>query len=142
VFVSRAEEALTQSLVSFVSPVGTTDGENRYIVIQADMDALVGDLPEPSEDVYSQVIDSEGRIIATTQTRVRLERYDGSLSVYSENPDQLGILQQGLDGKSGFIQGSEINATTVPSHESFAIGFAPVDGEEWVVATHVPLSTV
>jgi methyl-accepting chemotaxis protein len=141
VFISRAEEALTRSLVSFVTPVETASGENRYLVVQTDMDALAGTLSAPSQDVYSQVIDSEGRIVAGTQDTERLDRNDGSLSVYSETPDQLTILQRGLNGQTGFVQGSEINGTTSPAHGNFAIGFAPVAGEEWIVATHVPLST-
>ncbi|PSP82688.1 hypothetical protein BRC96_10780 [Halobacteriales archaeon QS_6_64_34] len=141
VFISRAEEALTRSLVSFVTPIQTASGDNLYLVVQTDMDALAGDLPAPSQDVYSQVIDSEGRIVAGTQDTERLDRNDGSLSVYSETPDQLSILQDGLDGQSDFVQGSDINGTTVPDHGNFAIGFAPVEGDDWVVATHVPLST-
>ncbi len=141
VFISRAEEALTRSLVSFVTPVETESGENRYLVVQTDMDALAGDLPAPSEDVYSQVIDSEGRIVAGTQDTQALDRNDGSLSVYSENPSQLSILQDGLNGETGFVQGSEINSSTVPAHGDFAIGFAAVEGDDWIVATHVPLST-
>ncbi|MDS0282170.1 HAMP domain-containing protein [Haloarcula onubensis] len=141
VFISSAEEALTRSLVSFVTPVETTDGENRYLVVQADMDALAGSLPAPSEDVYSQVVDSQGRIVAGTQETQALDRNDGSLSVYTENPDQLGVLQSGLNGQTEFVQGSDINGTTAPSHGSFAVAFAPVAGEDWVVATHVPLST-
>lgn len=141
VYVSRAEEALTRSLVSFVTPVETASGDTLYLVMQTDMDALAGTLPAPSQDVYSQVVDSEGRIVAGTQDTQRLDRNDGSLSVYSENPNQLSLLQEGLAGRTGFVQGSDINATTVPSHGNFAIAFAPVEGEEWVVATHVPLST-
>ncbi|MFC6757112.1 HAMP domain-containing protein [Halomicroarcula sp. GCM10025894] len=140
-FISRAEEALGRSLVSFVTEVETESGESRYLVVQADMDALAGDLPAPSEDVYSQVIDSEGRIVAGTQDTQALDRNDGSLSVYSENPDQLSILQDGLNGETGFVQGSEINSSTVPSHGDYAIGFAAVGGDDWIVATHVPLST-
>jgi len=141
VFISRAEEALTRSLVSFVTPIQTASGDNLYLVVQTDMDALAGDLPAPSQDVYSQVIDSEGRIVAGTQDTERLDRNDGSLSVYSETPNQLSILQDGLSGQSDFVQGSDINGTTVPAHGNFAIGFAPVEGDDWVVATHVPLST-
>jgi len=141
VFISRAEEALGRSLVSFVTPVETTTGETRYLVVQADLDALAGNLPAPSQDVYSQVVDSEGRIVAGTQDTQALDRNDGSLSVYSDTPDQLTFLQEGLNGTSGFVQGSEVNGTTVPAHGNFAIGFAPVEGEEWIVATHVPLST-
>ena len=141
VFISDAEEALARSLVSFVTPVETTSGENRFLVVQTDMDALAGTLPAPSQDVYSQVIDSRGRIIAGTQETERLDRNDGSLSVYSESSDQLRFLQTGLNGQTGFVQGSDIDGTTVPSHGNFAIGFAPVENEDWIVATHVPVST-
>jgi len=141
VFISRAEEGLSRSLVSFVTPVRTESGETRFILMQTDMDALAGNLPAPSQDVYSQVIDSEGRIVAGTQETKALSRNDGTLSTYTDNPDGLSMLQTGLNGQSGFVQGSEINSSTVPNHGNLAIGFAPVAGEDWIIATHVPLST-
>jgi len=141
VFVSRADEALTRSLVSFVTEVETESGDNLILVMQTDMDALAGNLPAPSQGVYSQVIDAEGRIVAGTQETERLDRNDGTLSVYTDGPADLSILQSGLSGETGFVQGADINGTTLPDHSSFAIGFASVEGEEWIVATHVPLST-
>lgn len=141
VFVSRAEEALTRSLVSFVTAVETESGEERFLVVQTDMDALAGNLPAQEENVYSQVIDAEGRVVAGTQATEALERNDGTLSTYTNNPGGLAMLENGLAGQTGFVQGSDINSTTVPAHGNFAIGFAPVASEEWIVATHVPLST-
>lgn len=139
VFVSSAVEALTRSLLSFVAPVEAA-AEGRFVlVMQVDLDVLVGTLETPESPRYAQIVDDEGRIVAGTRADEALERNDGMLSVYTEDPDDLSILQDGLAGEDGSVQGAEINDTTVPDHESYTIGFAPVGGVQWVVVVHEPV---
>ena len=145
VFISNATEALGRSLVSFVTPVETSGGENLILVVQTDLDALARDLPAPSEGVYSQVVDSQGRVVAGTQETSALDRNDGTLQRYTaeENAGSLSMLQDGLSGNTGFLQGETVNGTVTAEPPSGTIGdyviaYAPVAGDDWVVATHVP----
>lgn len=146
VFVSNASEALGRSLVSFVTEVETENGENLILVVQTDLDALARDLPAPSEGVYSQVVDSQGRVVAGTQETSELNRNDGTLQVYTENPNGVSFLQSGLAGETGFLQGEVVNGTvTAPpptgTISDYVIAYAPIEGNDWVVATHVPISS-
>ena len=148
VFVSNATEALGRSLVSFVTPVETADGKNYVLVMQTDLDALARDLPAPSESVYTQVVDSQGRVVAGTQEQSALARNDGTLQVYTENPGSLSLLQNGLNEQTGFVQGSDVASSIAASPPQgqggigdHVIAFAPIAGDDWVVATHVPIST-
>ena len=146
VFVSNATEALGRSVVSFVTPVETQGGEEYILVMQTDLDALARDLPAPSEGTYSQVVDSQGRVVAGTQETSALDRNDGTLQTYTENPTELSILSQGGAGRTGFIQGETVNGTVTAAPPSgtisdYVIAFAPIEGDDWVVATHVPIST-
>jgi len=141
VFVSSAEEALGFSLVSFVTPVETEGDQDLILVTQTNLDTLAGNLPALGRGVYSQVVDEQGRVVAGTQQSQALNRNDGTLETYTDSPESLSILQAGLNGQTGFVQGTEINATTAGPLGDTVVAFAPVEGEQWIVATHVPLST-
>lgn len=140
VFVSEPTEALLVSLVSFVTPVDAESGVELLLVLQSDMDTLAGTFPDHGAGVYTQLVDSQGRIVARTQGVDQLSRNDGSLETYTVDPQRLDPLRNGLNGETGFVQGSEINALTAPDHDEYAIAFAPVETEDWVVFVHVPVS--
>ena len=140
VFVSEATNASETSLVSFVAPVETDTGESRVLVVQTDLNALAGTLPQPSAGVYSQVIDSEGRIVAGTRGQPSPDANAGSLQQYDESSDSVdqSFVQRGLDGERGFLGASEVKSSLTGE---YVVAFHPVQDEEWVVATHVPVST-
>ena len=139
VFVSEAEEALGFSLVSFVTEVETEGDEELILVMQTDLDTLATNLQ--GSDGISQVVDSQGRVVAGTQEQQALNRNDGTLESFTESPESLSILQSGLNGETGFVQGEEINATTTSNLGDDVVAFAPVEGEQWVVTTQVPIET-
>ncbi len=146
VFVSNATEALGRSLVSFVTEVETESGEEFILVMQTDLDALAQNLQTPSTGSYSQVVDSQGRVVAGTQETSALARNDGTLQSYTEDPANLQMLQSGLSGSTGFLQGETVNGSVIAEPPAggisdYVIAYAPVEGEQWVVATHVPTST-
>jgi methyl-accepting chemotaxis protein len=146
VFVSNATEALGRSLVSFVTQVETESGEEFILVMQTDLDALAQNLRAPSEGAYSQVVDSQGRVVAGTQETSALDRNDGTLQVYTDDPNNLQMLQSGLSGSTGFLQGETVNGSVIAEPPSgtisdYVIAYAPIAGDDWVVATHVPIST-
>ena len=139
VFVSEAEEALGFSLVSFVTQVETEGDEELILVMQTNLDTLARNLQ--GSDGISQVVDSQGRVVAGTQEQQALNRNDGTLETFTESPGSLSILQDGLNGETGFVQGEEINATTTANLGDDVVAFAPVAGEQWVVTTQVPIDT-
>jgi methyl-accepting chemotaxis protein len=105
------------------------------LVMQTDFDAVAQELPTPADSVFSQVVDSQGRIVAGTQETSRLERNDGTLSQYIEEGGRADVVQSGLAGNSGFVQEA---AKEDQLEDDFAVAYAPVPGTDWVVTTHVP----
>ena len=140
VYIAEATNALETSLVSFVTPIETGDGDELILVMQTDLNALASDLPQPSEGVYSQVIDSQGRIVAGTRGQTALGANLGSLQQYDNSSDGTTqpFVQRGLDGQSGFVQAGDVKSSLA---DEYVVAYNPVEGEEWVVATHVPVST-
>ena len=140
VFVSNASNALTTSVVSFVTPVETASGQELQLVMQTDLNALAADLPQPSEGVYSQVIDSQGRVVAGTQEQDLLTANRGSLQLYDNSSDGVSqaFVERGLRGQTGFLQGDAVKSSL---SGQYVVAYAPISGDNWVVATHVPVST-
>ncbi|WP_324665220.1 HAMP domain-containing protein [Haloarcula sediminis] len=140
VYVAEATNALQTSLVSFVAEVETDTGENRVLVVQTDLNALAADLPQPSAGVYSQVIDSQGRVVAGTRGQSALGANAGSLQQYDESSDGVAqsFVQRGLEGQKGFLEPGEVKSSL---SGEYVVAYHPVADEEWVVATHVPVST-
>ncbi|WP_262179978.1 HAMP domain-containing protein [Haloarcula laminariae] len=140
VYIAEATNALQTSLVSFVTPIETDDGDDLVLVMQTDLNALASDLPQPSEGVYSQVIDSQGRIVAGTRGQTSLGANAGSLQQYDESSDgaDQSFVQRGLDGEKGFLEPGEVKSSL---SGEYVVAYHPVADEEWVVATHVPVST-
>lgn len=133
-FVSRASVARDKLIVSFVAPVETDEDGRFVLVVQADLGVLDGDLPAP-DGGFTQIVDEDGRIVVGF-------REDELAGIeYTIRPTLLSVLQDGLAGESGVVQGSEINEYTRGDFEEFVIGFAPVEGAEWVVFTHEPVAT-
>lgn len=142
VFVARAEEALARSLVSFVIRVATEGDTQRLLVVQCDMDVLAGTFQQPSEAAYTQIVDGDGRIVASTRARDRLERNDGSLSEYPDAADSRAV-QLALAGESGFVSEPGINDRGEDEGDDteYVVAYAGVENNEWAVLTHVPRET-
>lgn len=135
VFVSEATEALGIALVSFVTPVETDDDEELFLVVASDMDTVSGRFPAAPEGGYTLVLNAAGRIITGTRESDRSSRNDGEFEVYDDStePSEQPVIQRGLDGESGVLDGE-----SVPGE--YVVGFGPVSGFDWVTATHVPES--
>lgn len=142
VFISRAVEALTRSLVSFVVPVDTDGDRQTLLVVQTDMDEVASTFQQPAEGGYSQLVDADGRIVAGSQETEALERNDGSLSKYPGGTDATA-LQEALGGQSGFVAGPVINDRAEADDEetAYVVAYAGVENRAWAVLTHVPRQT-
>jgi len=140
VYIAEATNALETSLVSFVTPIETESGQNQILVMQTDLNALANSLPQPSQGVYSQVIDSQGRIVAGTRGQSDLGANAGSLQEYDESSDGVAqsFVERGLEGQKGFVEASDTKSSL---NGEYVVAYHPVADEEWVVATHVPVST-
>lgn len=140
VFVAEPTEALGIALVSFATPVQTDDAA-MFLVLQTNLDALSERFPSASDGSYTLVIDAAGRIITGTKQQSAQSRNDGELTMYDEStdPSEQPVIQRGLDGESGVIQGESVAESL---DGDYVVAFAPVPGFEWVVATHIPESEV
>lgn len=144
VFISNASEVHLRSVVSFVSPVDTDAGDNMVLVMQTDFDTVARGLPTPDTrgqnvTVFSQVVDSQGRIVAGTQETSDLDRNDGSLEDYLPGRStDTPVIQNAIEAENptaGFLQSSTKNLS-----EDHIVAYAPVPGDDWAVAVHVPQS--
>jgi len=142
VFTSRAVEALTRSLVSFVTQLGT-DGDRRHLlVVQTDVDELASTDSQPTAEVYSQIVNRDGRIVAGTRETDRLDRNDGTLSAYPDGPEAEAVVGA-LGGESGFVDEPAINDSDEVDGDDgpYVVAYAPVENRAWAVLTHVPKAT-
>lgn len=137
VFVARTEEALGRSLLSVVAPVENDADGQFYLVVQADLDVLGGELPTDSEAGFTHLVDDERRIVASSEATELLSRNDGSLTEYHEGIES-PALQRGLDGESGAVRQTH-SAKYEEGQQVYRAAFAPVAGAQWVAIAHEPV---
>lgn len=134
VFVSDANEVHGNSTVAFVSRVNIQNGSEMALVMQTNLDAIAADLSVQADGGFTQVVDARNRIVAGTRGGSELDRNDGQLRTYHSSNST--VLKRGLAEKSGFVR----NPARELDRDSVA-AYAPVNGSQWVVVTHVPSST-
>jgi len=144
VFTSAAKEAHQQSEVDFVSEVDAPGSANMVLVMQVNFDSFARNLTIAGSGTFSQIVDGEGRTVAGTRTQDLLERNDGFLTLFPGGADA-EVIQNALRGESGFLSEpvtyAEAESESQRLDESHVRAFAPVEGANWAVVTHVSEST-
>jgi len=98
------------------------------LVVVVNLTQAVDRLPRPGENAFTKVVDSDGRTVISHRTDEVLAQNRGESGV-----DSMAV-RRGLNGSSGYMQ-MEMN------ERSMAMGYAPVQGADWVVMTHEPASS-
>jgi len=143
VFVSDAEEALSQSLVSFVSPVdreGADEDAQIAIVMQTSVDEVARQV-STQEDQFTQVVDSRQRVVADTALGTTLDRNRGSLGSYIQDEERATEAQSFIDRaltERGFTSNPIINEELEQDH---VVAYAPIEGSDLAAITHVQSSS-
>jgi methyl-accepting chemotaxis protein len=116
--VSDAYRRDGTELVAFASPIS---GE-RALVMTVDTTERASQFHTPIEGEFTQVVDGNGIVEFAEDDAAVLREYQwGSDAV---------ALQRGLDGESGTVE-----------QNGYVVGYAPVEGTDWVVLTHAPKGT-
>ena len=118
VAVSRAYQRDDATLVAFVSRV---EGTDRAIMVTANADRRADGFRTPTESSFTQVVDS-GNIVQLAQDE------STALEPYSHGE---GHLRMARDGEAGTMDMPEGN---------MVVGYASIEGSDWVVVTHAPRS--
>jgi len=131
-FVSEPVFAGQQSNIYFVSPVETGDDRDMVLAMQANLDALAGDLGTGEPNQFTQVVNDQGKVVADSQGEQSLEQGGNEFPVYTE----------GETGFPAFVQGSSGFAESVDKggqlEEDHVAGYAIVSDSGLAVITHVP----
>lgn len=130
VLVSEVRQIQANPTISFVSPIIESD-DNEVLVITSNLDAVV----DETDNVDTQIINEDGEVVAGALGQTELEANLGAFETYTADGEESTVVQEGLAGNVGFIDGSE-NEEVFPDHVT---AYAPVGEEdtELVVAAHV-----
>ena len=112
--------------VAIATAVPRKNGDALVVVVN--LTRAVDRLPRPGENAFTKVVDSNGTTVVSHRTDEVLTQNMGEVGV-----DSMAV-RRGLNGSSGYMQ-MDTNGT------SMAMGYAPVQGTDWVVMTHEPASS-
>ncbi|WP_152040822.1 methyl-accepting chemotaxis protein [Salinigranum salinum] len=102
-------------LVAFASPVS----DSRAVVMTVDATERAAHFRDPIEGGFTQVVDSHGVVEFAQDDEAVLAEYEGGTD--SE------ALRAGIAGETGVLEQGDL-----------VVGYAPVEGTDWVVLTHAP----
>ncbi|WP_162224356.1 methyl-accepting chemotaxis protein [Halorussus amylolyticus] len=113
-------------VVAVMSPV--PDDPSKQIIFMVNIEERTQSLTGMVEGGSTVVVDSDGRYIVHPET-------DQLLTTHGDGADS-PVVEQGLAGESGFIEGE----TSDETGEQMVLAYAPIDSTDWVVAVRVPES--
>ncbi|MDS0295569.1 methyl-accepting chemotaxis protein [Halogeometricum luteum] len=112
--------------LSWVSPVN--GHEDYLVVVSADVSAISSQLHSSTEGSFSMVVDTgDGEVMMDERNEAITELY--TLGMDAE------VIQSGARGESGII---EMEPVADLLDEPFLVGYAPVEGTDWIVTVNVP----
>ncbi len=115
---------LDSPAVAVVSPV--PDQPDRALVMMVSLESRIASMPRPSgEDSFTMVVDGQGTNVLAHNRSLINSQHVGGPGVEAES------VKQGLAGETGY---GDIRM----GDRDLALGYAPVEGTDWVVITHVP----
>ena len=129
--------------IGFVSPVAVS--QNRLLVVEYRTDEIAESISpaEHHSPRFTQVVHSDGTVVVD-QAYVSDEhgREDMTLSTYPvmgtvEDANALRGTEESASVDTSMPASSELNVD-----EEYTVGYAPVEGTDWVVLTHAPSSAV
>ena len=116
--VSEGFEADGVELIAFASPVS----ETRAVVMTVDAAERAEHFRDPIEGGFTQVVDSHGIVEFAADESAVLAEYQGGADAEA--------LRRGVAGESGVVE-----------QDGYVVGYAPVEGTDWVVIAHAPMGT-
>lgn len=117
VAVSEGYEVDGQALVAFVSPV---EGTSKAVMISVNTSTRAAQFRDPIEGGYTQVVDSQGTI------------------EFAGDPAQVLTTYRNGEGSAVLDKASRGAGVAERDETGEVVGYAPVEGTDWVVLTHAP----
>ncbi|MFB6296937.1 MAG: methyl-accepting chemotaxis protein [Salinirussus sp.] len=118
-----------QPVIAVIAPVEAR--ENRAVVMMVNVGARAERLPAQGEKQFTRVVNADGTIMMSSRPDEILAQNSGP----AEEPAvESGAVARGLEGRSGFFQRTLDGRTVV-------MGYAPVEGVDWVVTARMPRAT-
>ncbi|WP_424004408.1 HAMP domain-containing protein [Haloarcula salina] len=144
VVVSDVYQTNSGPVIGFISPVDAS--QNRYILIEYSLGEIADSLQgnDRAEGGFTQVVNTAG-VVMIDEPRTSDQRLgDDMLQAYSSNPRANEPIGQANELRSS-EQASGVVAS-MPSYdvldERYTVGYAPIQGTDWVVLVHAPNSAV
>lgn len=116
--------------IAVVSRVASAD-EPRAVVLVVDLERAAGTLHGADHDETTVVVDDRGTVVLSHHTEDILTQNMGPAGEASV--DSMAV-RRGLAGESGYV---EMRMDGEPT----SMGYAPVEGTDWVAMSHVPSRT-
>jgi len=132
-FISEPVFALQQSNIYFISPVETNDDRDIVLAMQANLDALAGDLGTNEENQFTQVVNEQGDVVADSSEEDVLSLEQGvNFPKYIEAQSSFPSF---IQDSSGFVESVDKGGALEEDHVA---GYAIVSDSDLAVVTHVP----
>ncbi|MHB9286203.1 HAMP domain-containing protein [Halobacteriales archaeon Cl-PHB] len=139
---SDTYQAEGQYVVGFVSPV--SGDQDRYLVLEVKVSPLVNSIQGVNTDGsgFTQVVNANTSQVLIdgrgAESQYLLQDYASSGEA-REPIQQASTLRDNDDKSAGVIGKMEANQVL---DETYTVGYAPIEGTNWVVVTHAPRSEV
>jgi methyl-accepting chemotaxis protein len=117
-----------QPVVAVLSPVDTKPG--HAVVLMVNVGSRTERLPSIGNGTVTRVVNADGTIVMSSRPEEILRANSGPSARGSVEST---AIERGLDGQRGYAERQTANTT-------MSIGYAPVDGVDWVVTTRIPRS--
>jgi methyl-accepting chemotaxis protein len=114
-------EGYRQDGVELIAFASRIEGTDRAIVVTVDAGQRAAGFRTPTESSFTQVVDSEGIVEFAADEEAALEPYG-----YGN-----GHIRMAQQGETGVMDMPE---------RDLVVGYAPIEGSDWVVVTHAPRS--
>jgi methyl-accepting chemotaxis protein len=117
---------VNQPVVAVLAPIESKP--DQLLVLMVNVGARADRLPETSGETVTRVVNDRGTIIMSHRQDEILTQNAGPSDTQSVDA---AAVERGLQGESGYEERSGSNGTV-------AMGYAPVEGANWVVTTRTP----
>ncbi|MEF8786813.1 MAG: HAMP domain-containing protein [Haloarculaceae archaeon] len=138
VYLSGTYEVDGEQVIGFVSKTNTGLDQTRYLFVEVSIDEVRSSLGSTGPQTAEVVDESSYMVMVSEDPSQTLQPY--STNDESREPIRQATALRDTDNASGVI--SKMDADSEVIDEPYTVGYAPVDGTNWVVVTQAPRSSV
>ncbi|WP_340101500.1 methyl-accepting chemotaxis protein [Salinibaculum salinum] len=138
VYLSDTYEVDGEQVVGFVSKTNTGLDQTRYLFVEVSIDEVRSSLGSTGPQTSEVVDESSYMVMVSDDPSQTLQPY--STNDESREPIQRATALRDTNNASGVIP--QMDADPEVIDEAYTVGYAPVEGTDWVVVTQAPRSSV